>query len=107
MPIYATHDGHTVVNVIVAESQQIAEDVSGLTAIETNGAPWLGWTQHGTDWRPPTPYSSWVWNAEALVWEAPLPYPEGGNGYTWDEESGSWIEIPTASLDPEDETPAP
>ena len=26
-------------------------------------------------------------------WEAPVPYPDDGPNYYWDEDSGSWIEI--------------
>jgi len=42
--------------------------------------------------RRPTPFSSWVWNAEAWTWEAPTPKPEDGLKYEWDEDSVSWIE---------------
>jgi len=39
---------------------------------------------------PPKPFESWVLNEETCLWEAPLPYPEDGAVYTWDEESTSW-----------------
>lgn len=34
MPKFAIIDGNTVINVILAESQEIAEEVTGLKAIE-------------------------------------------------------------------------
>jgi hypothetical protein len=40
--------------------------------------------------RPPQPYPSWTWNGE--TWSSPVPYPEDGNDYMWDEDSGNWIE---------------
>jgi hypothetical protein len=39
--------------------------------------------------RPAQPYPSWTWNGE--IWEAPVPYPEGGGSYVWDEENQEWV----------------
>jgi hypothetical protein len=39
--------------------------------------------------RPAQPYSSWTWNGE--IWEAPVPYPEDGEIYVWEEENQEWI----------------
>jgi hypothetical protein len=39
----------------------------------------------------PKPYSSWVLDEESCIWQAPIPYPEDGNRYDWDENTGSWI----------------
>lgn len=56
MADYAVHDGTTVLNVIVADSAEIAEQVAGLTALETNGSPWIGWTLVDGEWiAPPEP----------------------------------------------------
>ncbi len=41
--------------------------------------------------RSPSPFASWVWNAEAWAWEAPAPKPDDGKRYKWDEETTSWI----------------
>lgn len=38
------------------------------------------------------PYSSWIWNAETFVWSSPIPYPEDGKSYYWDENTVSWLE---------------
>lgn len=53
MPTYAVHDGHTVLNVIVADTKEIAETVTGLSAIETTGEPWINWTFNESVWLPP------------------------------------------------------
>lgn len=45
---------------------------------------------------PPQPFPSWVLDEETCLWEAPIPYPEDGGRYTWDEESTDWIEVPSA-----------
>jgi len=26
-------------------------------------------------------------------WDAPVPYPDDGKGYSWDEPTTSWIEM--------------
>lgn len=42
---------------------------------------------------PPQPFASWVLNDDTCLWEAPVPYPEDGNAYRWDEDTQSWVEI--------------
>jgi hypothetical protein len=42
---------------------------------------------------PPKPYPSWVLNEETCQWEAPIPYPNDGVMYSWDEEAGDWVAI--------------
>jgi hypothetical protein len=39
------------------------------------------------------PFSSWVLNENTLVWESPIPYPEDGKKYLWDEETKDWKEV--------------
>ena len=41
---------------------------------------------------PPKPYESWVLNEETCLWESPIPYPEDGKVYYWNEDSLTWIE---------------
>ena len=43
---------------------------------------------------PPQPYPSWLLNEETCLWESPVPYPDDGKDYEWDEETLSWVEIP-------------
>jgi hypothetical protein len=42
---------------------------------------------------PPKPYKSWLLNEECCIWEPPIPCPNDGNTYKWDEESTSWIKV--------------
>lgn len=89
MPNYAIHDGKTVINVIVADSAELAESLTGMSATEvTDDAPWIGWTLEDNGvWKGPQPYPSWVWTGEA--WEAPIeqPTPE----HMWDEDVQDWV----------------
>ena len=40
---------------------------------------------------PPKPYPSWLLNTNTCRWEPPIPYPNDGNLYTWDEATQSWV----------------
>lgn len=39
---------------------------------------------------PPQPYPSWTLNQETAVWHSPVPIPDEGGPWTWDEESQMW-----------------
>jgi hypothetical protein len=39
----------------------------------------------------PQPFPSWTLNEDSCLWKAPMPYPNDGGLYQWDEESLSWI----------------
>lgn len=39
---------------------------------------------------PPKIYNSWILNEESCCWEAPIPYPNDDNLYTWNEEILNW-----------------
>lgn len=38
-------------------------------------------------------YDSWILNENTCKWEAPIPYPNDGKIYSWDESLKNWIEI--------------
>lgn len=42
---------------------------------------------------PPKPYNSWVLDEDTCLWEAPVPIPDDGKAYNWDEASTSWVDI--------------
>lgn len=41
----------------------------------------------------PQPYPSWVLNEGTCLWEAPIPKPDDGLLYNWDEDTTSWVQI--------------
>ena len=47
---------------------------------------------------PPKPFESWVLDEATCLWEAPVPYPEDGKDYRWDEETQSWVEVPSETV---------
>ena len=40
----------------------------------------------------PQPYPSWTLNTQTCRWEAPIPYPNDGKNYIWDETTQTWVE---------------
>ena len=43
---------------------------------------------------PPKPFDSWVLNNDTAQWEAPVPMPEDGQMYQWDEDTTAWVLVP-------------
>ena len=41
-------------------------------------------------------YASWVFNEDTCSFDPPVPYPEDGKFYQWNEETTSWVEIDNA-----------
>ena len=41
---------------------------------------------------PPKPYPSWLLDESTCQWEAPVPMPDDGALYRWDEAAGEWVE---------------
>lgn len=41
---------------------------------------------------PPKPFESWLLNEQSCLWEAPVPSPDDGKFYLWDESTVSWVE---------------
>lgn len=65
----------------------------GGTALRKNYAG-IGYTYDATmdAFIPPQPYPSWVLNSDSGLWDAPIPNPNDGKLYTWDEEGQKWVE---------------
>lgn len=42
---------------------------------------------------PPEPFPSWSLDLETADWKAPVPMPDDGKTYSWDESTLSWVEV--------------
>lgn len=40
------------------------------------------------------PFPSWTLNQNTWLWEAPVPQPNDGNVYYWQENTLSWVLVP-------------
>ena len=47
---------------------------------------------------PPKPYPSWLLNTTIYQWEAPVPYPNDGKMYYWDEATTAWEADPKSNI---------
>ena len=41
----------------------------------------------------PQPYPSWLLDDETCQWNAPVPRPDDGKRYDWDESTTNWVEV--------------
>lgn len=105
-------ENNIVTQVIVADTQEWCEAALGGEWVQTSyntqggvhvkgGTPLrknyagVGYTydREKDAFIPPQPYPSWTLNEETCLWESPIPYPEDGGFYTWNEEKVEWLKI--------------
>jgi hypothetical protein len=119
MSNYAKVENGIVTEVIVADQQTIDSRMFGDGFIQTsyntrggihygqNGQPdggialranyaGIGYTYDAVNdvFYAPQPYPSWIISAPTWLWEAPVPYPNDGNYYVWNEATLSWDLVP-------------
>jgi len=70
------------------------EHLNGGTPLRGNYAG-IGFSYDETNdiFMPPKPHDSWVLDVATASWVAPVPYPEDGEIYTWDEENLIWVSM--------------
>jgi hypothetical protein len=39
----------------------------------------------------PQPFLSWIFDDQTLDWKAPVPMPDDGQVYVWNEAQGAWV----------------
>jgi len=61
----------------------------------TTGGPWKFDMMTAKDWVIATepPFPSWVLREDGLCYVPPVPKPQDGNQYRWDEPTISWIQL--------------
>lgn len=100
---------NTVLRVIVADTKEWCENNLGGTWIQTSynthggqhpeGRPLhknyagIGYKWDGVGFYAPQPYPSWILDQDSYLWEAPIPYPNDGKYYAWNEETQGWDEV--------------
>lgn len=96
---FAVINNNLVENTILADSIEIAEEVTGKTCIEypdeIRHRVYPGCTYDGNKILTPKPFNSWVLNDQD-EWVAPKeePLPTETTVWVWDEETVEWVEIP-------------
>lgn len=118
MAHFAKVENGKVVQVIVAEQDVIDSGIFGHGWVQTSYNT-RGNVHYGQDGQPdggvalrgnyagigytydeandvfyaPQPFPSWTLNNQTWLWEAPVPYPNDGKLYRWDEATTSWVEV--------------
>lgn len=99
MGLFGVVDNNLIVNIIVADSKEIAENVTQKICVEYTEENSLGigyyWSEEWNKYIQPSEYPSWQYNGDA--WESPVPYPNDGEEYVWDEPSTSWLLLPPSN----------
>ena len=93
---FAVIEGKNVLNTILAESKEVAEELTGKTCIEfTTEHAEPGGTYDKGIFTKRKPFTTWV--LEEGNWVAPVPFPEQDpenlKSYAWDDETVSWVEV--------------
>lgn len=97
-------DNNNVINIVVADSLESAQEHTGHTCVECEGnvKATVGGTYSPTlqKFIDTCNYPSWVLDSEGN-WVAPIPAPRNisaKNPYHWDEETVSWVVTETPAI---------
>jgi len=110
MSHFAKVENGIVTQVIVAEQEVIDTGVFGEGWVQTSYNTRGGQHPEGRPLRknyagigysydsqrdafiPPKPYPSWLLNEDTCLWVTPIPMPDDGKSYLWNEETTSWVQ---------------
>jgi len=94
--IYAVLQDGIVTNVILSDNNsahdalRIMLNASDVILVnEETGPAYINGDVVSNKFRPPSPYTSWKWDAGTWTWQPPTPAPSVF--HMWDEESTSWM----------------
>lgn len=95
---FAKIENNKVTNVIIADESFISAQDGVWVQTYTDGSirgnyAGIGYNydQINNVFYPDSPYPSWILNESNWKWESPIPYPNDGESYYWDEETISWV----------------
>lgn len=101
-------ENNTVIRVLVGDNNMPNEGYDWF--VETLGGKWVQTSYTGSIRKnfagigftydeekdafiAPQPFPSWILNEVSCKWSAPIPYPQDGKVYKWEEEDRLWKEI--------------
>ena len=90
MPNFVIHNNNKVINIIVADTLEIATAISdGNQIFEMTEPIGVDWVLIDNTWYPPKPFDSWI--LQDGIWSPPIPAPNPLR-YDWIEENQEWVE---------------
>lgn len=111
MSHFAKVENGIVTQVIVAEQDVIDSGVFGDGWVQTSYNTYGGQHPDGKPLRKnyagvgftydsvkdafyaPQPFPSWTLDENTCLWNPPIPMPNDGDRYTWDEQTTSWVKV--------------
>jgi hypothetical protein len=111
MSHFAKVENGIVTQVIVAEQVVIDSGVFGDGWVQTSYNTYGGQHPEGRPLRKnyagvgftydsvldafyaPQPFPSWSLDENTCLWNPPVPMPNDGDRYTWDEQTTSWVKV--------------
>ena len=104
-------ENETVIRVIVVHNNESPSEDVGVAFLNSlyGGGRWIQTSYHGNIRKnfagigdqydknmdafvSPQPFKSWALNSKTCRWEPPVPMPDDGNQYQWDEQAVAWVE---------------
>jgi hypothetical protein len=102
------NENNIVIRVTVGDNNDPNGDEGYQWLIDNLGGTWVKTSYNGTIRKnfagisfiydatrdafiPPQPFESWTLNEETCNWDSPVPYPNDGKDYVWDETSLNWV----------------
>jgi hypothetical protein len=97
MANFAVIENGAVINIILADSKAIAEEITGATCVAyTTESAEIGGTYVNKKFIKHKPFPSWITDGDS-GWIPPVEHPvideENRKRYNWDEDTTSWVEI--------------
>lgn len=94
MKSFAVLDQNIVINTIISDSKEDAEQTTNTTCVEytSENPAIIGGSYENGVFLAPKPYPSWVLDSNNN-WVSPVSLPDTDKDYVWNEENQAWIEV--------------
>jgi hypothetical protein len=92
---FAIIDDVNVINIIVADSLEIAQQLHPdnlcVEYTEQPAVPGGFYNKDNNLFASKQPFPEWTLDWDTMIWEAPIPYPTDGGHYHWDPQVNNWV----------------
>jgi hypothetical protein len=101
---FLVDSSNTVINAISwdGDIEKYTPPPGHVVVTRTFDQGWIGSYWIGTKAIDAQPYPSWTLDVPNETWVPPVPMPQDGKEYTWNEETLSWVEV----VPPEEPAPS-
>lgn len=98
MKKYAVIENGIIANIIMAEEgvdlKLLLPEAELIVEVTQNDEPVdVGLRYKKKKFETRQPYKSWIWDEATFTWNSPIPYPEDGKNYFWNDLVDDWQEV--------------